>query len=113
MDPALRSFVMDEHMCKQRHDWPEGLKFPQPVSAQLHEDHQVGGGGGQGGGGWLGGAGAGTCLGNCIASPDRFHVTGSGCWSVEREACGAINRGVHTAGQLVVGGAGGRYMRQV
>lgn len=28
MDPALRSFIMDEYMCKQRHDWPEGLKFP-------------------------------------------------------------------------------------
>jgi hypothetical protein len=28
MDPSLRTFVMDEYMCKQRHDWPEGLKFP-------------------------------------------------------------------------------------
>lgn len=28
MDSSLRSFVMDEYMCKQRHDWPEGLKFP-------------------------------------------------------------------------------------
>lgn len=28
MEPELRGFVMDEYMCKQRHDWPEGLKFP-------------------------------------------------------------------------------------
>jgi hypothetical protein len=28
MDPELRGFIMDEYMCKQRHDWPEGLKFP-------------------------------------------------------------------------------------
>eukprot|EP00775_Hariotina_reticulata_P003012 gene3012-3292_t len=28
MDPLLRAFVMDEYMCKQRHDWPQGLKFP-------------------------------------------------------------------------------------
>jgi hypothetical protein len=28
MEIELRGFVMDEYMCKQRHDWPEGLKFP-------------------------------------------------------------------------------------
>ncbi|WIA15871.1 hypothetical protein OEZ85_012623 [Tetradesmus obliquus] len=28
MEPGLRCFIMDEYMCKQRHDWPEGLKFP-------------------------------------------------------------------------------------
>jgi hypothetical protein len=28
MEPELRGFVMDEYMCKQRYDWPEGLKFP-------------------------------------------------------------------------------------
>jgi hypothetical protein len=28
MEHGLRCFIMDEYMCKQRHDWPEGLKFP-------------------------------------------------------------------------------------
>eukprot|EP00877_Chromochloris_zofingiensis_P003954 jgi/Chrzof1/1355/Cz10g04080.t1 len=28
MEPALRSFIITEYVCKQRHDWPEGLKFP-------------------------------------------------------------------------------------
>ncbi len=28
MEPQLRTFIMSEYLCKQRHDWPEGLKFP-------------------------------------------------------------------------------------
>lgn len=28
MEPRLREFIMAEYMCKQRHDWPSGLKFP-------------------------------------------------------------------------------------
>ena len=28
MDAALRGFVLSEYVAKQRHDWPEGLKYP-------------------------------------------------------------------------------------
>jgi hypothetical protein len=28
MDAPLRSFIVTEYVCKQRQDWPEGLKFP-------------------------------------------------------------------------------------
>jgi hypothetical protein len=28
MEPPLRAFLTTEYLCKQRHDWPEGLKFP-------------------------------------------------------------------------------------
>jgi hypothetical protein len=28
MEPLLRNFILVEYVCKQRQDWPEGLKFP-------------------------------------------------------------------------------------
>jgi hypothetical protein len=28
MDPGTRAFIIDEYVCKQRTDWPGGLRFP-------------------------------------------------------------------------------------